>query len=492
MLNPSFPLLLAALVSATGSGLPNLDFSTGKLTHWEGQGFDLVPFGSSSVVSSADKNGKPHKALLHRTFTLPPHAVAVHFSAAALSADELLPSRGLEIVLEGANRSFAPRELRQGENWVPAPTLLPPQNRRLREYRFLVDRFAGRKVRLALIDSDDTPGNYLIATGFKILTQDDLNARQFLADIQKLQKTNGLGKMQRYDTRHFFALSNADAAYTEYRLHNCETLYPLFFAHFRKKGFSVRPPAEKMMVAIFNSQDEFEAYLGQKLGSSVTGLYHTPTNRLLVYDYASNRAFVEGKKRFDEVARAGVNDLDRERRTLILGRHVRDRRDDTNISTIMHEVAHQLSFNGGLFNRQGDVPVWLAEGLAVYCESTRKGAWQGIGEANPHRATVLARAINDKKDLLSIRDLVRNDDWIRKAHLVEQVVLGYSQSWALFRLLIEERPAQLKTYLQTIYPRKTPEHRFADFVSAFGSDLTRLERRYADFLREIARNEAEK
>ena len=134
----------------------------------------------------------------------------------------------------------------------------------------------------------------------------------------------------------------------------------------------------------------------------------------------------------------------------------------------MHEVAHQLSFNCGMLNRKGDVPVWLAEGLAVYCESTVKGAWQGIGEANPARAGVLAPASKGGAPFIPLRDLIRSDDWIRKAKRTDQIVLGYSQSWALFRLLMEERPEQLRAYLRLIHDRRTPDHRLADFGSASG------------------------
>jgi hypothetical protein len=245
-----------------------------------------------------------------------------------------------------------------------------------------------------------------------------------------------------------------------------------------------------MMVALFDSQTGFEAYLGQKLSEAVTGVYHTPSNRLVVYDYATNRVFAEGKKFFDSEAKRGRSDLDRARRSAIIGRYFSERRNDTNISTIMHEVAHQLSFNCGLLNRRGDVPVWLAEGLAVYCESTVGGAWQGIGEANPRRAIVLAQQLKSKGNFLPLRDMVASDDWIRKAGVVDQVILGYSQSWALFRMLMEEEPEKLRAYLKTIYERRTPERRLHDFALAFGTDLAKLERHYRAYMRTIAKSES--
>jgi hypothetical protein len=273
----------------------------------------------------------------------------------------------------------------------------------------------------------------------------------------------------------------------EYRLSNCEVIHASFFSHFKKKGFSVREPPGKLMVAVFDSQAGFEAYLKQKTSSAVTGLYHPESNRLVVYDFAGNRAFLAGREKGKEMLQRAATDLERERLSVALSRFENDRRTDTNVSTVMHEVAHQLSFNCGMLNRKGDVPLWLAEGLACYCESTAEGAWQGIGEPNPSRAAVLARA---KGAYLPLQNLIGSDDWLRKAERVDHVLLGYSQSWALFSWLMRERPRQLRRYLELIYPRRTPEQRLADFGSAFGGDLPALERQYRAYLREVARDQA--
>jgi hypothetical protein len=478
---PTLPLLLAAALA--GADAPKLDFASGKLTGWEGEGFAVV----GRAATSADA-GKPRKAILHRTFVLPPSASSITFTAGVMRPDGEGAGEVIDVVLEGTARRYAPREMRTSDGWVAAPQLWPPDGRKLREYRFDVERFAGRQVRLALIDSDERPGHHVIAAGFVVVTRDEVNGRKFASDVAKLQKEHGLPRFYRYDSKHFLAMSNAPAGDSEYRLYNCETIYATFFEHFRKRGFAARPPAEKMMVAIFGTQAGFDAYVGQSLGSAVTGLYHMPTNRLAVYDYATNKAFLEGKKRLDDAAKMGSSDLERERRTLVFGRHVRDRRDDTNVSTVMHEVAHQLSFNSGLLNRHGDVPAWLAEGLAVYCESTKSGAWQGIGEPNPQRALAIARQLRGGGELFTVRALAASDDWLRKAKFVDEVILGYSQSGALFRLLMEERPKQLKAYMQSIWARKTPDHRLADFAAAFG-DMAKLEKRYQAYLREVVRKE---
>ena len=37
--------------------------------------------------------------------------------------------------------------------------------------------------------------------------------------------------------------------------------------------------------------------------------------------------------------------------------------------TLVHEATHQLSFNTGLLNREGDTPLCIVEGLGTYGES---------------------------------------------------------------------------------------------------------------------------
>jgi hypothetical protein len=64
------------------------------------------------------------------------------------------------------------------------------------------------------------------------------------------------------------------------------------------------------------------------------------------------------------------------------------------------------------------------------------------------------------------------------------VLQGYAQSWALFHLLMEERPQAVRKYLELIYARRTPDNRLADFVECFG-DLAKLEARYQRYVRQL-------
>src|SRR5205085_947468 len=132
----------------------------------------------------------------------------------------------------------------------------------------------------------------------------------------------------------------------------------------------------------------------------------------------------------------------------------------------------------GLLNRHADLPVWLVEGMACYCESTDQGDWTVLGAPNPMRIGHLRR---DRAGLMSVTQMVRNDDWLRSPRVLQ----GYAQSWLLFHLLLAEKPRELKRYLDVVRERRTSESRLADFQEAFGS-LARLETRYQAYLDEMS------
>jgi hypothetical protein len=486
----SLTLALALTVAVPGPyPPPDLAFRSGRLTGWEGSGFYVTTstgMGPSLAfgVCSSDRGPVGRTGLLHRTFVIPPGTAAIRFSAAAVRPPRWSPGPTLDVVLEAPDRQFIARQEVTPSGNRPAPVLLPAERGRPREYVWNVAAFVGQTVRIALIDEDNRPGCYLLCSGFRFVPATESESQTFVREMRQLERAHRLNPMARQESKHFLALSNADEAFTEDRLYNCEIIYELFFDHFRKKGFAVREPAGKLMVAIFDSQSGFEACLGSRPPSAVTGTYNLVTNRLIVYDFGQNRTFLANKQRGERAVGQARPGVERQQALNLLNRRAQDWRTEANIGTIVHEVAHQLSFNCGLLNRQGDVPLWLAEGLACYCEATDNGAWQGIGEANPHRAATLAGPVGGKGKLIPLRDLLASDDWLGKAPRVERAVLGYAQSWALFGMLLEEKPRALRRYLELVGARRTAEHRLADFVESFG-DLTSLEANYRAYLRAV-------
>jgi hypothetical protein len=483
-------LLLSATLPAANPPLDNLDFSSGTLRSWDGEGFYLTSAstkapGLGSAVCSSDRGAQGRTALLHRTFVVPPNAGAIRFFAYARLGKDCEDDGKLDVVLFAAGRQLISKKLRNGSDWQPVSRLLPPLNGKPREYVFPVSNYVGQTLRLALVDDDKRPGCHLYCSGFSIVPSDEFDGREFGRFMIKLTSEHKLPPASRFDSKHFLAMSNAEDEFAEMRLHNCELIYEMFFDHFRRRGFRLHQPAGKLMLAIFDSQAGFEAYLGHKMPPTVTGVYHLESNRLLVYDYGTNDSFVEFKKNVKIAGRQIGSELDRMRFVETENRRAREFRTGVNIGTVMHEVAHQLSFNTGLLNREGDVPIWLAEGLACYCEATDNLAWQGIGEPNQERLFPLAAVLNAHAKFFPLRDMLSGDGWLREQKEAGGVLLAYAQSWALFRMLMEERPEQFRRYLALTYPRRNGEHRLIDFGQSFGSDLDRLELRFQEYIKEI-------
>jgi hypothetical protein len=493
MFTVALALSVCGAVASSPNSLANLDFRTGTLNGWEGEGFyPTTATGKGPSLSwgvcSSDRDPKGHTALLHRALVVPPGAGVLRCTAYTVYGKNCRPDSKLDVVLLAAGKRLLPKQMREGHEWRPTSTLLPrPKGGSSREYIWPVSAYAGQTLRLALIDEDERPGCYLLCSGFQFIPSDEFEGREFSQLMVRLTQEQRLPSVLRYDSPHFMALSNAEESFTELRLHNCELMYALFCDHFRRKGFAVQEPHAKMMVAIFDSQAGFQAYLGRKMSPLITGIYHSGTNRLVVYDYGQNEAFVAQKRHGEQEGRKIASQLDRMRYLETTQRRAREFRTEANIGTIMHEVSHQLSFNCGLLNREGDKPLWLAEGLACYCEATDNGTWQGIGEANPERIGTLAAIMHNKVQFFPLRELLRSDDWLHHARDAQGPIMGYAQSWALFRMLMEERPQALRNYLALIYDRRTPDHRLVDFEQVFGADLDRLELRHLEYMKEQVR-----
>jgi hypothetical protein len=479
-------LCLAASAPADAPAADNLDFHTGTFAGWEGDGFVIAPAGRHGptlgcAVCSSDRGPEGRKAMIHRTITIPSEPCVIRFTARAVRNAKCPANDNLDIVLLAAGKRVIPKQVRKGAEWQTTNSILAAEDGRGCDYAWDVRNYAGQSLRIALIDDDKRRDCFLVCSGFRLVAADEHDGREFGRYMRSLTAEYKLGPAARFESKHFIAYSNADDEFAEMRLNNCELIYDLFFEHFRKKGFKVHEPPSKLMVAVFDSQSGMEAYIGQRMPTTVTGLYHPKSNRLVVYDYGKNRDFEDAKKQARTFARRIGSDLDRRRFIDTVNRRASEFRTEANIGTVMHEVAHQLAFNCGLHNRDCDTPFWLAEGLATYCEATENGAWQGIGETNPERIVPLMGPTHGQGGFIKLRDLMERDDWMKDT---KTTLLAYAQSWALFKMLMEERPAQLRKFVELNYYRKTNDHRPADFAGAFGMEVERLELRYQEFMKE--------
>jgi hypothetical protein len=482
-------LSLLVALGQTPEALPNLDFRSGKLTGWQGDGFYLTtadPRGPSLSlgVCSSDRGRRGRTGMLRYVFEVPETGGILRCSAYAALGKNCSPSDNLDVLVLARGKHPLQKYVLTDKGWQPSARLLPRLQGKAREYYWDLSAYAGQMVQIVLLDQDKRPGCHVFCSGFRLTNQEAFEAQEFSRFMLTLAEKNQLTALLRYESKHFTAWSNADEEFTKKCLRNCELLHAEFFERFQGKGFALRRPAARLMVAIFDRQSGFEAYLGQKVPPTLAGVYHPGSNRLVVYDLGQNETFLSGKKQALEKGQFLPHALDRMRFVETVNRQAREFRTDMNLSTTMHEAAHHLSFNCGLLNRDGHVPLWLAEGLACYCEPTSNGSWQGPGEPNRPRIAALAGPLRGQGKLLSLTELVTNDLWLRDS---KTLLLGYAQSWALFRLLMEERPKALRTYLSLVYPRRGSEQRLTDFRQAFGADLTPLEERYRKYVQELVK-----
>jgi Protein of unknown function (DUF1570) len=502
-------LLIACLLGADSNLRPDLAFGSRKMAGWEGSGFSWVSQDgpalalASRVSSAAAADGK---GLLHTAITLPAGVKEIRFRAAAVRRSSSQPAEDLDVLLLAAGKRIIPKRVMTARGWQIVEHLLTAESVELHQYSWSVADLAGRPVRIALVDDDSNSGAYVICTGFTLVEGDSPVDAAFEQEAIRYAQDKRLASMMRLDSAHFLAMSNADEQFSNLRLQNCELMYVQFFDHFRRKGFVLQEPAGKLHAAIFDTQAGFEGFVGHKVSSQTTGIYLFQSNRLAMYDFATNRTFAATRQKVEDQGKQIGLQLNRMRYLDSVNHRADEFQRTINISTVMHETAHQLSFNSGLLNRGADTPLWLAEGLACYCEATSNSAWQGIGAPNPERMASLhkavggaARSASDRTEraqdkaaangsgLVPLRSMVESDDWAFKQGEGADPLRAYAQSWALFRWLMEEKAASLSVYLSLVAQRRTPDLRLADFQQAFGRDLRSLQTQYERYVRDLTR-----
>src|SRR5262249_43962887 len=172
---------LSAVNPAPGDGL---DFSSGTLAGWEGQGFYVTTGtgwgpGLTCGVSSSDRGPRGHTALLHRTFVVPPGAGVLYCTAAAVRPRDCPPEGdSLDIALFAGNKRLISKQVRAGDDWQTVGRLQTPDGGRPREHVWNLSGLAGQTLRLVLVDEDRRPGCHVWCGGFRILPADVFEPRE--------------------------------------------------------------------------------------------------------------------------------------------------------------------------------------------------------------------------------------------------------------------------------------------------------------------------
>jgi hypothetical protein len=260
-----------------------------------------------------------------------------------------------------------------------------------------------------------------------------------IAQIRQKLSDAGLGGSAEARSEHFLVLGNAPQAFQRQALARCEELGEAFLSHFRDRGFEVKFPNGRLTLITLKDLESYGALQGEAPGKDVGGHYDLETNRLVVYDFRSRR---------DELAAQAER---------------------INLFTLVHESAHQLSFNTGILERGNEPPLCVSEGLATYVELWSPGTKNSIGGKN----TLRLKALRQAGDWIPIADLLAGD----AAFQPETEQLAYAESWVLMHYLLRTsaRRPKLRDYLGQLRGAKKPGDRARVAEKALGP-LARLNR----------------
>ena len=274
-------------------------------------------------------------------------------------------------------------------------------------------------------------------------------AEESAAELERAQsrlRTTTSHSLQTVLSKDYQAVGDASESFMKTALGDCERIAEDFRAHYQAKGFQLKRPERRMTIVAFLDERpffEFARKFARNVPANASGFYSRAENWLVLYDIRNVPANERGGAL-------------------------------KNVQTLAHEATHQLTFNTGLLNRRGDVPVSIMEGLACYGETRRLRGRNEPGLLNSPRLDDLAH-VQRRAKWITTADLI-NDDAAASGANPDQMLLAYAQSWLLIYYLMNspQRFPQLQTYFKTIFPRLDKKNRLDDAVKCFG-DLDRLD-----------------
>lgn len=214
-----------------------------------------------------------------------------------------------------------------------------------------------------------------------------------------------------------------------------------YFRFFTGIRLPATPGNDPLIVVILANAGQYSRFNGENKARNEGGHYDIDANWTVTFDHRGR-------------SRSTRSDLER-----------------ANQVTMIHEIAHQLSFNSGLLSREADIPMLISEGLATMAEPGGASILPGFSEVNQPRLAVMEQLSKSKKARwIPLTDLVATDDPF-DAPDDATVQFAYSQAWLFWDTVVRQTRLREKLgpYLERVNSRRNPAKRMEDFVAAFGS-----------------------
>lgn len=244
-------------------------------------------------------------------------------------------------------------------------------------------------------------------------------------------------------TTHFVFIYNTSEPFLTATSQILESMYRPLLSFFQREKFEVHDPDTPLVVIMFRTRDEFDAYR------------RMPEGVAAYYDIVSNYVILHEQSELTEIApELAVKQ---------------------SISTIAHEGVHQLLHNIGVQQRLSEWPAWISEGLPEFfapTEVSQRVRWKGLFQVNDLRLHTLVKHFEKVG--------VENG----RSQLVDPVIaadqldaLGYAKSWALVHFLARAKRKEMFDFFRKISqigPLESCEDQVALFKTCFGEETDRL------------------
>ena len=230
-------------------------------------------------------------------------------------------------------------------------------------------------------------------------------------------------------------------------LDDCESLAKEFLAYYQEHGFDVKRPPRRLTLVVFLDERpylEFARKFARGVSVYTWGFYSKLENWLVLFDFRNVPLIEKG---------AGHK----------------------NVTTLAHEGTHQLTFNTGLLNRQGDAPAGGGRRDRAL-RRNRLASWARHSRDRSMRlASTTWPTFSAGEKWISATDLL-TDDAAAFGKTLDRTLLAYAEGWLLVYYLMQTpiRLPQFQAYLKTISKRTDKNHRYDDAEKHFG-DLDRLD-----------------
>lgn len=289
-------------------------------------------------------------------------------------------------------------------------------------------------------------------------------------------------------SEHYIIAYQTSDAYADWYRQMVENMHRSFTDFWKKREASLIPLEEPLVVVLYTSRPAFLKYAvdyfsGDQELKNFAGFYHVRKNYIFLYDSSQIYVPYIGTGSGKVIGAATGQTATTEQ----IAEFRKRPGIENSIELLIHEGAHQLSFNTGLLSRRADCPVWLTEGVAMIRGASKrkaKNGWEINLKIDDRWYPELRKYLrtNPQDPILST---VKNDALFGDN---KTQIHGYAMAWGLTFYLMTKYPKEYIEYMNTVnqptLSRRTKEARQQNFEQHFGKDWKKLE---DDFAKEMMR-----